>query len=64
MHALIVRVFFVIVLIGEVHSVYVTKLWLWLSCVYTVSGKKWNHIIFASNFASAGQFSKFFHQQA
>jgi len=30
---------------------------------YTVSGKKWNHFIFASNFASAGQFSKFFHQQ-
>ena len=30
---------------------------------YTVSGKKWNHFIFASNLASAGQFSKFFYQQ-
>ena len=29
-----------------------------------VSGKKWNHSIFASNFASAGQFLKSFHQQA
>jgi len=32
--------------------------------IYTVSRKKWNHSIFASNFASAGHFSKFFHQQA
>jgi len=33
-------------------------------CFYTVAGKKWNNFIFASNFASAGQLSKFFHQQA
>jgi len=35
-----------------------------VSYIHRVLKKKWNHFIFASNFASAGQFSKFFHQEA